>query len=324
MRRVRYYEYGGPDVLTVEEADVPTPGPGEVLIRTEAVGANYVDVMFRAGTSPAPFTRPLPGKLTGDVVGTVEAVGEGADPALAGRRVAALVAEDGLADHVIAEAAWASTVPDGLDAAAATILPLAGPVALGALRVGRLAAGETVLVHAASGSIGHLALQLARELGAGTVIASVSSAERFGFVKEYGADVAVDNSRPDWADQVRAAAPGGVDVVLDSLGGDVMRASIDLLAPYGRAVVFGAATGDLGAVPVTALFPLRQAVGFSLLALRRSDPDTARANMAEIARLTAAGTLRAAVHARLPLDSAVEAHRILDSRAHRGRVVLLP
>lgn len=324
MRRVRYYEYGAPDVLTVEEADVPAPGPGEVLIRAEAVGANYVDAMFRAGTSPAPFTRPLPAGFTGDVVGTVEAVGEGADPALAGRRVAALVAEDAFAQYAVADAAWLAPVPDGMDAAIATVLPLAGPVALGTLRAGRLAAGETVLVHAASGGIGHLALQLARILGAGTVIASVGSPDRFPFVKDLGADLAVDNSRPDWAEQVRAAAPGGVDVVLDSLGGSVLRESLDLLAPFGRTVVYGAATGELGAIPVTALFGLKEAVGFGLLGLRTAAPERARADMAEIARLIEAGTLRPAVHARLPLTEAAEAHRILDSHTHLGRVVLLP
>ncbi|WP_225848757.1 zinc-binding dehydrogenase [Streptomyces sp. HPF1205] len=324
MRRVRYHEYGAPDVLTVEEADVPAPGPGEVLIRAEAVGANYVDTMFRAGTSPEPFTRPVPAGLTGDVVGTVEAVGPGADPALVGRRVAALVAEDAFAQYAVAEAAWLVPVPEGLDAAVATVLPLAGPVALGTLRAGRPAAGETVLIHAAGGGTGHLAVQLARALGAGTVIASVGSADRFGFVKELGADVAVDNSRPDWAEQVRAAAPGGVDVALDSLGGSVLRESLDLLAPFGRIVVYGAATGELGAVPVTALFPLREVIGFALLRLRAAAPERARADIAEITRRIEDGTLRPAVHARLPLTEAAQAHRILDSHGHLGRVVLLP
>jgi NADPH:quinone reductase-like Zn-dependent oxidoreductase len=164
MRRVRYHEYGDPDVLTIEEADIPAPGPGEVLIHAEAIGANFVDTKFRRGpASGAIFQRPLPGVVTGDVVGIVKAVGAGADPGLAGRRVAAL-AEDAFADYVVADAQWLAEVPKGIDDGMASMLPMGAPVALRALRTGRLAAGETVLVHAAAGGIGHLAVQLVVEV----------------------------------------------------------------------------------------------------------------------------------------------------------------
>jgi NADPH:quinone reductase len=174
MRRVRFHSHGGPEVLAVEEAGVPGPGPGQVLIRTEAIGINYVDVQIRRETSPdSIWFRPAPGTLTGDVVGTVEEAGPGADPALAGRRVAVLL-EDACADYVVAGTDWLVPVPAELDAAAASMLPTTGAVALGALRAGRLGTGETVLVTAGAGAIGHLAVQLARQLGAGTVIATAS------------------------------------------------------------------------------------------------------------------------------------------------------
>ncbi|HEY0806015.1 MAG TPA: zinc-binding dehydrogenase [Pseudonocardiaceae bacterium] len=323
MRRVRYYEYGAPEVLTLEEADIPTAGPGQVLIRVEAIGANFVDTKFRRGPAGGTlFQRPLPGILTGDVVGVVDAAGPDVDATLIGRRVAAL-AEDAFADYVVADARWLAPVPDGLDLGAASMLPMGAPVALRTLRTGQLAKGETVLIHAAAGGIGHLAVQLAKTLGAGTVIATASSPSKLDFAREYGADIAVDYTDDDWPDQVRVAAPQGVDVVLDSAGGTILRQSIDILAPFGRVVMYGAASGDLVDVPVRSLFALKSLAGFSLLAWRAANPEQARQEMTEVADLFVDGRLRAAVHARLPLTDAAVAHRILEDRSQLGRVLLL-
>src|SRR5512135_2880846 len=123
MRRVRYHSHGGPEVLTLEEAGLPEPGPGQLLIRTEAIGVNYVDVQLRRETDPGSlWFRPLPGTLTGDVVGTVEKAGPGAEPALAGSRVAVLL-EDACAGYVVAGTDWLVPVPGGLGAGAASMLP---------------------------------------------------------------------------------------------------------------------------------------------------------------------------------------------------------
>jgi NADPH:quinone reductase len=323
MRRVRYHDHGGPEVLTVEEADIPSPGPGQVLIRTEAIGVNYVDVQIRRETRPESiWYRSLPAALTGDAVGTIERTGPGADPALVGTRVAVLL-EDGCADYVVADADWLVPVPAGLDAGAAGLLPTVGAVALGALRAGRLAAGETVLVTAGAGAIGHLAVQLAKLRGAGTVIAAAGSAAKLGFLKEMGADIAVDYSEPGWADQVRLAAPRGVDVILEAVGGDILHASIGLLAPFGRVVVFGASAGDLTSVPVRNLFAVKTVTGFSLLAWRAANPEQARADITELTGLLESGTLRAVTRA-LPLADAAEAHRLLESRNVTGRLLLVP
>ena len=323
MRRVRYYEHGGPDVLAVEQADIPEPGAGQVLIRTEAIGINWVDVQMRRETSPdSIYFRALPAALTGDVVGTVEAVGPDADPALAGTRVAALL-EDACADYAVAGADWLVPVPAGLDAAAASMLPMVGPVALGTLRAGRVAQGETVLVTSGAGTIGHLAVQLARRRGAGIVIATAGPA-KLAFLKELGADAAVDHTQPDWAGQVRAAAPGGVDVALEGVGGDMLPQAIELLAPHGRAVAFGGSSGGLGDVPVLSLVMLKSVTGFSLLAARAAEPDQVRSDIAEVTGLFEAGRLRAAAQTRLPLAEAVQAHRLLEDRAVLGRILLVP
>ena len=258
VRRVRYYSHGGPEVLVTEEADIPEPGRGQVLIRTEAIGVNYVDVQLRRETFPGSiYFRSLPATLTGNVVGLIEKVGPEADPALAGTRVAVLL-EDAYADYVVADAGWLVSVPDRLAANAASMLPTVGAVALGALRVGRLGRGDTVLITAGAGGIGHLAVQLARQQGAGTVIATAGSEAKLAFLKDLGADVAVDHTQPDWSEQVQLAAPGGLDVILDAVGGETLHRGIGLLAPFGRAVVYGAAAGDLTSVPVTSLFPLKR------------------------------------------------------------------
>jgi NADPH:quinone reductase len=323
MRRVCYHDHGGPEVLAVEEADIPSPGPGQVLIRTEAIGINYVDVQLRRETRPESiWYRSLPAALTGDAVGTVERAGADVDPALVGARVAVLL-DDGCADYVVADADWLAPAPAGLGAGAASLLPTVGAVALGALRAGRFAAGETVLVTAGAGAIGHLAVQLAKLRGAGTVIATAGSAAKLGFLKEMGADVAVDYNEPGWADQVRLAAPRGVDVILEGVGGDILHTSIGLLAPFGRVVVFGASAGELTSVPVRSLFALKSVTGFSLLAWRATDPEQARADIAELTGLLESGALRAVTRA-LPLADAAEAHRLLESRNVTGRLLLVP
>ncbi|MFI5956093.1 zinc-binding alcohol dehydrogenase family protein [Cryptosporangium sp. NPDC051539] len=325
MRRVHYTEYGGPEVLRIEDAAIPEPGPGQVRIRAEAIGANFVDTRFRIGPSSGPlFARPLPGSPGGDVVGVVDSTGPDVGPGLRGRRVAALVAVGAFADYSVADAGWLVPVPDGLDDGAASALPTSAPVALGALRVGRLAPGDTVLVHAAAGGIGHLIVQLARLLGAGTVIATAGSEAKLAFARECGADAAINYRSDDWPAQVRATAPDGVDLALDANGGDVLRHTLDLLAPHGRVVVYGAAGGELVGIPVSGLFPLRSALAYSILGRRAAEPDTVRAELEELAELLVHGRLRNHVHTRLPLTEAAEAHRILDARRQHGRVLLTP
>jgi NADPH2:quinone reductase len=318
MRAVRYFEHGGPEVLRIEEVPDPAPGHGEVLIAVEAAGANAIDTVFRAGTSPWP--RPLPGALTGDVVGRVAAAGPGVTSVSTGDRVAALV-EDAFADLVVAGANWLAAVPEHADAAEATALSMIAPLARGLLRAGRLTAGETVLVQSAAGGVGHLAVQLARLLGAGTVIGTASSQAKRDFVRSLGAE-AVDSTDPDWAGRVRELAPGGADIVLDSVGGKVFDAGMDLLAPRGRMVTYGAITGALPTVAAHSLFQLRYVTGFSLLDSRAAFPEQARADMAEVADLWAAGRLHSTVHARFPLAEVAAVHEILDARANLGRVVV--
>ena len=179
-------------------------------------------------------------------------------------------------------------------------------------------------VTAGAGAIGHLAVQLARELGAGTVIATAGSPAKLALVKELGADIAVDHGQPGWDDQVRSAVPGGVDVALEAVGGETLHRTLGLLAPSGRAVVFGASAGELTSVPVRSLFGLKSVTGFSLLAWRAADPEAVRAAIAELAGWFGTGRLRAVTGATLPLARVSRAHQLLEERSVPGRLLLVP
>lgn len=325
MRRVRYYEYGGPEVLRVEEADVPVPGTGQVLIRAEVIGASFIDTVMRSGTGV--FGRqPLPGSPHGDVVGTVERVGADVDGVTVGDRVGAFVVADAYADYALADAEWLVRIPDGIDHGVASTLSMPAPVAIGALRAGRLEKGDTVLVHSAAGGIGQLAVQLAKAEGAGTVIATAGSTQKLALARSYGADSVVSYADPSWADQVRAIAPDGVDLILDSVGGRVTADGLGLLAPLGRAVLYGVGSNEFPVLPgdrvVGAGMPT--VTGFSFLGWRAARPDAAHAEAADLIAYATAGRLRVAVQETVPLADAVEAHRILEDRSRVGRVLLMP
>jgi NADPH:quinone reductase len=307
MRAVRYHEHGGPAVLTVEEVPEPDPRDDQVVVRAEAIGTNVIDTMFRSGASPWP--RPLPGALTGDVVGrVVREAGE----FKAGDRVAGL-SEDAAADLVALDAEWLTRVPESADAPSATVLSMTAPLALGLLRAGRLAPGEAVLVQSAAGGVGHLLVQLARREGAGRVVGTASSGAKRDFVRGLGAE-AVDH----------ADAEGPFDLVLDAVGGEVFDAGLRLLAPGGRMITYGAMSGRLPTVEAHSLFELRWVTGFSMLAWRRARPGQARAQMSEISDLFARGELTPVIAARVPLAEVARAHEILDARSNLGRVVLIP
>ncbi|MFM9607335.1 quinone oxidoreductase family protein [Streptomyces niveiscabiei] len=323
MRVIRYHSYGGPEVLSVEEAEIPEPGPAEVLIEAEAIGVNFVETQRRRGT--APFPTPLPNAPHGDVVGTVVAAGAEVTSVRVGDRVAAPVAGEAYADLAVHDATFLAPIPAGLGLAEASVLASPAQTALCTLRTARIEPGDTVLVHAASGSIGHLALQLARTLGASTVIGTASSAHKLDFARAYGADIAIDYTAPDWADQVREATGGrGVDAILDSVGGDVLRQGIGLLAPFGRLVFYGAASGEVPQVSPMELIGLQYVTGSSLWAWWRHRPDEVRAGLDRLAGLLASGELRVSLGTTLPLTEAAKAHRLIEEREHLGRVLLIP
>jgi NADPH:quinone reductase len=325
MRIVRYHRYGPPEVLRVDEADQPEPGPGMVRLRAEAIGVNFAGLQERQGTFYAHRAVP-PASPGGDVVGFVDALGPDVSGVEVGARVASIIFKDSYADYVLARARDLVPVPAAMDAGQATMLSSPGQVGWEVVKAARIQPGETVLVHAAAGAIGHLVVQMVRTLGAGTVIAAAGSAAKLDFAKELGADAGVDYTREDWADQVRELTGGaGVDVVLDSVGADLTARSIALLRPYGRLVFYGSASGgvELPTVSMEQIAGVRYVTHFTMAAL---DGDLAaiEEGARTVSDLILSGKVRPVVHTELPLTEAVKAHRVMEERTQLGRVVLVP
>ncbi len=323
MRAIRISEWGGPEVLELAE-DAPVPDPGEhgVLIRVTRAGVNFADTHARENTYLARYELPLvPGA---EIAGVVERDGHGFE---AGRRVVSLVGTGGYAEYVAAPAATTFAIPDGVSDATALALLLQGLTAWHLYRTSaRLGQGESVVVHAAAGGVGSLAVQLGRPLGAGRVIATASTEEKRALALELGADVAVDVKRDDLADALVEANLGErVDVVLEMAGGKVFDASLDALAPFGRLVSYGIASGEQNQVATGALMRKSRAViGFWLMHCLRRPAEMIDAPLQELFERVAAGELRVVEGETYGLSEVRRAHEDLQARRTSGKLMLDP
>lgn len=323
MKAVVARDFGGPEVLQLVERPEPTPGPGEVTVRTAYVSVNFADVKSRRGGhhtgAKPPFTPGL------DVSGTVEAVGEGVAELRVGQWVAAAPDGGAYAEVVRARAALVFPLAEGADPRQA-----AGVVALMtaynvAIVKGGLQPGETVLVQAAAGGVGSLLVQLAKRFGAARVIGVVGSEAKVDVARAFGADdvlvVRDDDLRPHLAE----AAPDGVDLVLDSAGGDALEAAFEALRPFGRIVHFGDAGGKPGPISVAGMHKANQAVfGYSSGHYRKHRPEGVRHAAERALAHVAAGELRVEVTRLFGLGEAADAHRLIESRASTGKLLLEP
>ena len=309
MRRVRFPTHGGPDVLRLEEADPPTPAPGELLIRTEAIGVTLPGVRRVRDTGT-----PLPGTLGGDVAGRVAALGDGVTGFAVGDRVAAISFSDSYADLTTAPVFTASPIPDGATAVEAVALVRGGHVALAALAAAGPSPAESLLITGAASGVGHLAVQLARVQGVRRVVAAASSPAKAAFLRGLGADEVVAYGDDSWGEPV--------DVVLDGVGGDLLPRALAALAPAGRVIFFNCGGGT---VPAHALLSGSKTItGLTMAHFSQTRPELYARHGSELWRLFTEGRLRPAVHAEIPLDQAAKAHDIIESRTSRGKVVLIP
>ncbi|MEU9455870.1 zinc-binding dehydrogenase [Streptomyces sp. NPDC048277] len=321
MRAVEVREYGGPEVLKVVQAEIPEPGPGQVTIDAAYVGVNFADLKARAEGYRVESLPFVPGL---EVSGRIRAVGPGVEGLRPGQQVAALVDGGAYAEVVVAETATVFPLPEGLDLRTAATLPIVLPTARALLHeVGRLRAGESVLVHGAAGGIGTVAGQLARAAGAGAVYGVVSSAAKAEYPLKHGYDeVFTTDSFPD---EVRRATGGrGVDLILDPVGGDTLRRGLGALAVFGRLVSFGNASGaepwQVGQPDLYAQG--RSVTGFSILSLAQSAPEALRPLAERAFRMVTDGKVTLPVTAEFPLSDAAEAHRLMGERASTGKLLL--
>ncbi|MBK3581961.1 zinc-binding dehydrogenase [Streptomyces sp. MBT65] len=305
MRRVRYESTGGP--LFLEETPVPAPGPGELLVRTEAIGVTLPVV--RKVTEAA---EPIP--LGGEIAGEVAAAGQGVTRFEVGERVTGLCFGHGYADFAVLHETMASPVPDAASAVDAVALVRGGLVALGALDAARPEPGEAALITAAASGVGHLAVQLARARGAGRVVGAVSDPAKADFVRALGADEVIVYGSPDWGDPV--------DYVLDAVGGELLTPAVAALVPGGRLVAYSSGGGTIRAYDL--LVGAKSVIGFQMARIARGRPELYERWRRELWRLFAEGALKPAVHGEFGLADAAKAHEVIESRSNLGKVVLRP
>lgn len=307
MRRVWYGEHGGPEVLLLEDAAVPEPGPGEVLLQVEAVGVTLPGLFHLRDLE-------LPQRPGGELAGRVVAVGDGVEGFPVGQRVAGLTMTGAMAEYAVAPAVLLDVVPDDVPPAIAMALLRSGQVALAALELARLQPGEAVLVTAAAGGVGHLAVQLAKALGAGRVIGTVSDAAKAEFVKQQGADEVVLSNEARW--------PVEVDVVVEGVGGAVLERALQCVRPFGRLITLSAAPGRLTSHDL--LTGLRTVTGLSMGQIARNRPELVHSWRRRLWDFLAAGQVRPAIAAELPLEDASKAYRLLADRKNLGKLALVP
>ena len=321
MRQIRLDAYGGPEVLHVVEVADPLPGPGQVLVRTEAAGITFIETQVRAGRSPRPGPMPAPPLVLGNgVEGTITAVGPGVDSSLLGRRVVTSTGGyGGYADQVVVDAGDPVEVPAGLKLGEGVALLADGRTALALVRAAAVIAGDRVLVTAAGGGVGSLLVQLARTAGAKCVVAVASSERKLSLARSLGADVAVDYTKPGWADQVRDAT-GGLDVVFDGVGGTSGRQALGLLDPGGRFVVYGAASGAATDTSEATQRHVAVIAGHTLV----TSPADNRALVEQALAEAAAGRLHPTIGQTFPMSQAAAAHAAIEARSTLGKTLLIP
>ena len=322
MRAIRVREHGGPEVMKLETVSDPRPGVGEVLVRVEAAGVNFIDVYFRKGLykTPLPFT---PGS---EAAGEVIAVGEGVEFPRVGERVASASFSGAYAELAVAPADRVVVLPDGLSTRTGAAAMLQGMTAhYLATSTYPLAKGDRCLVHAAAGGVGLLLCQIARHHGA-FVIGTVGSREKAELAREAGAAETILYNEQDFVAEVQRITHGaGVQVVYDSVGATTFLKGFDCLASRGMMALFGQSSGPVGPFDPQllnqkgSLFLTRPTLGHYV-----ANREELRWRAGDVLGWLRDGTLRLRTDRALPLAEAPEAHRALESRQTKGKVLLAP
>lgn len=323
MKAVRFEETGGPDVLKIVDVPVPSPGPGQLLVRHEAVGINFIDTYHRSGLYPL----KLPGGLGMEAAGVVEAIGEGVTRFQPGDSVAYASGPIGAyAEYNTPAAERTVRLPPGVDARIGAAAMLKGMTAEFLLRrCYRVQAGETILIHAAAGGVGSIAVQWAKHLGA-HVIATAGSEDKAERARRLGADHVILYRHQDVAAEVRRLTDGkGVPVAYDSVGAATFEGTLGSLARRGLFVSFGNASG-----PVPPFAPLRLSQSGSLFFTRptmgdyQATTEELDASAAALFDVIASGAVNIEIGQTFPLAEARAAHEALEGRKTVGASLLIP
>lgn len=313
---------GGPEVLVAQDVPAPHPGPGELVIRAEAIPVLFPETKLRSGEFPMTVEPPVVFGFR--AAGVVVEVGNGVDTALLGRRVAVATAGFGsYAEFVCAPATSADTIPDALSSVDAAAVMMDGSVALPLLATAALTGSETVLIEAAATGVGSALTQLAKEFGAARVIATAGGPEKSARATALGADAVIDHNAPNWPTRLRETLDGStLDVVFDSIGGTTARDLLTAMTPVrGRILSYGWLSGTPAQISTADLLPhgltLTACAGPAWLA------EVSGSGTAALDRATS-GTLTPQVDSVLPLDAAAKAHRLIEQRSPLGKIILRP
>jgi NADPH2:quinone reductase len=322
VQAIRIDQVGGPEVLRVEDVPVPAPGPGEVLIKVEAAGVNFIDVYHRTGLYP----QQLPLTLGREAAGTVERVGQGVTTCRLGDRVVSESVPGAYAEYAVAPADRVVPIPDGVTSRQAAAVILQGMTAHYLVySTYRLGEGDTCLVHAAAGGVGLVLCQMASRAGA-RVIGTVSTEEKAALARQAGAQEVILYTRSDFLAETRRLTGGaGVQVVYDSVGRTTFLKSLEALAPRGMLVLYGQSSG-----PVEPFDPQLLSRKGSLFLTRptlahyTATRDELLQRAGEVLHWVAEGALSVRVGEEFPLARAADAHRALEGRRTTGKVLLIP
>jgi NADPH:quinone reductase len=323
MRVIEISEFGGPDVLQIAQRGTPTPGPGEVLIKVVAAGVNRPDIVQRYGKYPPP---PGASDILGlEVSGHIAALGDGVVQWQEGDAVCALVTGGGYAEYCVAPQSQCLRIPSRLTLVEAAAVPETFfTVWTNVFERGRLQRGETMLVHGGTSGIGTTAIQLGVAFGA-RVFATAGSDEKIAACRALGAALAVNYRSGDWVAAGKQATDGrGVDLVLDIVGGDYVSRNLDVLAKDGRLVQIAFLKSSRVELDLMQLMRRRLTITGSTL--RPRTPEEKGAIARELAThvwpLFESGAVKPVVHAEFPLERAADAHRLMESSEHIGKIVL--
>lgn len=320
MKAIRFHNIGGPEVLRLDEVEKPIPGEGEALVRIEVAGVNFADTLLRRGSYLAqPRLPETPGF---EASGVVEDVGGGAGADWKGRRVA-VMGEHCYAQYTKVPLGSLIPLPDGVSLEAGAAFPVQALTAFHLLfTAGGLKAGQSVLVHAAAGGTGLLAIQMAKQAGA-RVFGTVSTEDKGTIARQAGADEIILYTQEDFAKRVLAATGNqGVDLILDSVGKATYTGSVRSLAPFGHLISFGGASGAPDPVQLSTLYPKSIKVSAFWLFTAMRQPQLAAAGIERVLGWLAEGKLHLKIGLKLPLEQAAEAHRGMENRETVGKILL--
>jgi NADPH:quinone reductase len=319
MKFIEASQFGGPEVLTIVEAPTPTPTEGALLVEIKAAGVNYADIMARSGFYPQVPKAPFPVGL--EIAGVIKGVGKGVQGFKEGDSVAAIIQGGGYATHAVIPAATAIPLPAGFDHALAVAVLVQGVTAYILLDEAKVKEGDTVLISAAGGGLGNIAVQLAKARGARVV--GLTSKSKFAGVRSLGADHVADYGDAGWAASVKqVVGEKGIKAYLDSIG-DLRTEAFPLLSQFGQWIIFGVRAGTRNALPFEAIpvmieknITLR---GFNLEGSLHQVPQA----LSALFKLVGEGKLKIEI-TKYPLPEATKVHQLFEARKTSGKVVLVP